>query len=111
MSRLTLLLLPATLLLVSPAVAQPSEQPCRIWSVPEAMSYKGLCKVMRKGSYTSLSAPHALSGQRKTIELSPSGRRRVDVQGRNGNGTPSAWGEARKVGKSCWVGSDFGLCL
>ena len=109
-SALTLVL-PLSVLLAPTVLAQPTEQHCRIWSVPQAMSYKGLCKVTRKGTSTSLSAPHALSGQRKTIELNPRGRRKVEVMGRSGDGTDNPWGEARKVGKSCWVGPDFGLCL
>ena len=105
------LLLPLSLVLTPVVGAQPTEQPCRIWSVPEAMSYKGLCKVTRQGASTTLNAPHALSGERKTIELNPRGRRKVEVMGRSDNGVDNSWGEARKVGKSGWVGPDFVLCL
>ena len=75
------------------------------------MSYKGFCKVTRQGASTTLNAPNALSGERKTIELNPRGRRKVEVMGRDVNGVDNSRGEARKVGKRGWVGPDFVLCL
>ena len=87
------------------------QQPCRIWSVREALSYSCLCDVRREQGTTSLSAPNQLTGEEQTIEVSPKGRRHVQVRGLSSQGEETPWGEARKVGKSCWVGSDFGLCL
>ena len=87
------------------------QQPCRIWSVREALSYSGLCDVRQEQGTTSLSAPDQLTGKEQTIEVSPKGRRHVQVKGLSSQGEETPWGEARKVGKSCWVGSDFGLCL
>tara|TARA_B100001939_G_scaffold52916_1_gene42171 strand:+ start:2340 stop:2645 length:306 start_codon:yes stop_codon:yes gene_type:complete len=98
-------------MLLLPVLWAQLQQPCRIWSVREALSYSGLCDVKREQGTTSLTAPHSLTGEQQTVEISPKGRRYVTVRGLTPQGEEKPWGEARKVGKSCWVGSDFGLCL
>ena len=98
-------------LLLLPVFWAQLQQPCRIWSVREALSYSGLCEVRREQGTTSLTAPNELTGEDETIKVSPKGRRQVHVRGLNPKSDETPWGEARKVGKSCWVGSDFGLCL
>ena len=74
------------------------QQPCRIWSVREALSYSGLCEVRREQGTTSLTAPNELTGEDETIEVSPKGRRQVHVRARTRKAMKPR-GEARKVEK------------